>query len=50
MDSRKLTEFRLNGDVVPVQFVETQVVKEGVTCDIYLFPNDNSKDLAIVRV
>ena len=48
--SDKLTKFSLGDEVVPVHFVETQIVKEGVECDIYLFSNDASKDLAIVRV
>ena len=50
MDNGKLTQFKLAGELVPVEFVETQAVKEGVECDIYLFTDDSSKDLAIVRV
>jgi hypothetical protein len=46
----KLTTFTLNNQVLPVRYVETQRVKKGVECDIYVFTNDTSKDLAIVRV
>lgn len=47
---KKLTNFMIDGKSVPVNFVETQTVKEGVECDIYNFTNDDSRDLAIVRV
>ena len=40
------TEFR--GE--PIEFVESSDVKEGVTCDIYKFKEDNTKDLGIVEV
>jgi hypothetical protein len=33
-----------------VIFVEQSIVRDGVTCDVYLFPNDSSKDLAIVKI
>lgn len=46
----KLTSFVIDGEPSLVNFVETQVVKEGVECDIYGLDDDNSKDLAIVRV
>ena len=42
----KLSHFR----GVQVIFQETVHVKEGVVCNIYLFKDDSSKDLAIVRV
>lgn len=44
--SSKLTTFR--GEFV--EFVETQAVKDGVTCDVYSFTADNTKDLGIVRI
>lgn len=50
MSDAKLTQFVLSGKSVPVRFIETQTVKEGVECDIYVFTADSSKDLAIVRV
>lgn len=33
-----------------VEFLETQIVKDGVTCDVYSFIGDNTKDLAIIRI
>ncbi|HEX8227016.1 MAG TPA: hypothetical protein VF572_04070 [Candidatus Saccharimonadales bacterium] len=33
-----------------IKYVETQDVSEGVEADLYTFDNDNSRDLAIVRV
>ncbi len=35
---------------MPVTFIETIQVKEGVECDTYSFANDHTKDLAIVKV
>ncbi len=46
----KLTEFTFHNQHLPVTFVESQTVKKGVTCDIYSFDFDDSRDLAIVRV
>ena len=49
----KITEFDMGGiESVPqpVSFVETIEVKDGVECDTYTFPDDSSKDLAVVRV
>lgn len=34
----------------PVDFIETQIVKDGVECDIYSFKDDTTKDLGIVRI
>ena len=34
----------------PIQFVESSKVKEGVTCDVYKFTDDESRDLGIVSV
>jgi predicted alpha/beta hydrolase family esterase len=42
--SDKLTSFRGQ----QVEFVETQHVKDGVSCDVYSFTEDNSKDLGII--
>ena len=49
-DKKKLSNFVIDGQPQPVQFKETQTVKEGVECDIYSFVDDESKDLAIVTV
>jgi hypothetical protein len=46
----KLSEFSIDGKVHRVEYVESQVVKQGVTCDIYTFADDASKDLAVVKV
>ena len=46
MNSEKLTIF----DGQKVSFVETMKVKEGVTCDVYSFDSDDSRDLGIVTV
>lgn len=46
----KLNVFNLHGVDVEVKFIEHQTVKDGVTCDIYSFVDDASKDLAIVVV
>lgn len=50
MNDNKLTSFTRNGMTHKVRFVETQTVKDGVTCDIYTFPEDSTCDLAIVHV
>ena len=42
----KLAEFQ--GE--PVKFVETIVVKEGVSCDVYEYTDSKEKDLAVVTV
>jgi len=41
-----LTDF--NGE--PVTYLETLKVKKGVSCEVYSFKEDNSKDLGIVTV
>jgi len=33
-----------------VSYVETSQVKVGVECDVYAFINDDSRDLAIIRI
>ena len=46
----KFTNFTLNGRSLAVRYIETQQVKAGVECDSYVFNEDVTKDLAIVRV
>lgn len=46
----KLTTFEYDGKVLPVEFVETMDVKDGVACDVYTFVGDTTKDLGIVTV
>lgn len=50
MGETKLTQFVLDGAACSVRFIDTQIVQEGVECDLYDFADDTSKDLAIVRV
>ncbi|MEK6952501.1 MAG: hypothetical protein AABX29_05800 [Nanoarchaeota archaeon] len=50
MTEEQLKVFEFEGSTLPVKFVETQVVKEGVTCDIYTFDDDSNKDLAIIKI
>lgn len=33
-----------------ITFIENMTVREGVSCDVYSFNGDNTKDLAIIRV
>lgn len=46
----KLTTFELNGTSKNINFIETQQVKDGVSCDVYEFVDDNSCDLGIITV
>ena len=48
--TEKLTIFNIGSYSEHVSFIETQQVKNGVECDIYKFTDDDTKDLAIVRV
>ena len=42
--------FYYDGEHRPVEFIETEVVKDGVICDVYKFVGVTAYDLAIVRV
>lgn len=46
----KLNIFSRGPTELPVSFVESQGVKAGVTCDVYAFPGDASRDLGVVMV
>lgn len=46
----KYTTFNFNNRDLPVHYIRTDIIKDGVECDIYSFVGDHSKDLAIVRV
>lgn len=46
----KLSSFTVDGEPLQTTFVETVAVKDGVSCDVYAFADDSSRDLAIVRV
>lgn len=45
-----LTDFEFEGVRQNVLFVETMNVAEGVTCDVYKFDDDNTKDLGIIKI
>lgn len=47
---KHIGHFDLNGKSLPVKYIETLKVKDGVSCDMYLFVGDDTKDLAIVTV
>ncbi len=46
----RLTSFSFNNQTLPVSFIETVHVTDGVECDVYAFDNDSIKDLGIIRV
>lgn len=46
----RLETFELYGRDHAVEFVETAIVKEGVTCDVYRFTGDDTRDLGVVEV
>jgi len=45
-----LRTFPLDGVDQPVEFVETATVTDGVTCDVYRFTGDATRDLGVVEV
>lgn len=45
-----LTSFEFEGMKLPVEYVRTDQVCEGVTCDVYKFWGDKKKDLAIITI
>ena len=45
-----VTSFKYGDKELPVSFVETMQVTEGVECDVYTFDGDNTKDLGIIRI
>ncbi len=46
----RLTEASIHGNTAEVTYVETQTVKDGVECDVYTIADDETMDLAVVRV
>jgi hypothetical protein len=42
--------FLFEGQELPVEFIETIQVIDGVECDVYRFVGDNSRDLGIIRI
>ena len=45
-----IKEFNFEGKNLPVIFVETSQVADGVECDVYKFNDDASKDLGIIKI
>lgn len=50
IDPTKLSTFDIEGHTLPVSFVETLQVIDGVECDVYKIVEDDSKDLGIIRI
>lgn len=48
--SQYLTSFSLQGETLPIKFVEETTITAGVVCQTYLFEADSTKDLAVVTV
>lgn len=48
--SEKLTQFKLDGVLCEVRFMEQTEIVPGVVCETYQFVGNGSADLAIVRV
>lgn len=46
----RLTSFDFEGKTIPVNYRFTEVVAEGVECDVYRFVGDGDKDLGIIRI
>lgn len=45
-----LNSFEFEKQSLPVAFVETAEVIEGVACDVYKFSGDDTRDLGIIRI
>lgn len=45
-----IKSFQFEGKELPVSFVETMQVTNGVECDVYTFDGDTTKDLGIIRI
>lgn len=45
-----LINFEFEGTILKVSYIETMKVAEGVTCDVYRFDDDGTKDLGIIRI
>ena len=46
----KMKSFKWGNKELPVEYVETMQVREGVECDVYAFSEDQGRDLGVVRV
>lgn len=45
-----IKSFNFEGKEQPVSFIETMRVADGVDCDVYVFIDDSSKDLGVIRI
>ena len=50
MNAGKISSFIFEGTELPVTFVESQHIQEGVTCETYTIKGDSSKDLAVIQI
>lgn len=47
----KIDNFKINDSAIPVEFVETQEVCQGVLCHVYKFLEaETSRDLAVIQI
>jgi|GEM_PF-5999502 len=47
---KKISEFLYQGEYKEVIYQSSSMICTGVECDTYIFADDDSRDLAIVRV
>lgn len=45
-----VTEFKFEGELMKLVFVETVIENDTVKCDVYSVEGDDSKDLGIIRI
>ena len=50
LELHKLTKFKFNNKIQKISFIETLSIAIGVECDVFIFENDSSKDLGIIRI
>lgn len=46
----KFDRFIEDGKCTPIEFIETTPVKDGVSCDVYCFTGDKTRDLGIISI
>jgi len=47
---KKLHSFTYNGVTLTTKFIESLKVTKGVTCDVYIHPETNKRDLGIIFI
>lgn len=50
MADEKLKQFNYDGKSIPVNFTESSEITNGVRCDVYRFPEDESRDLGVIYI